>query len=246
MPDVVRHDWQPAIRPLEEGRFVAAIGDVHGHAALLARMHEAIDAELQHLGPSSATVIHLGDIIDNGPSNHEALLVARKGVNSAETITLRGNHEDRMIRYLTRTSKATLNAWLNAGGWGMFEQMGIDPFRTTVADFIMALGEDLVDWLLRTPVIHRIGSLAFVHAGIDPARAIDDQDPHILMWTRKAWIDSPGPYLGNVAVIHGHIPRRFVDLSDPHRIDLDSGIVNSGTLSALVIYEDRMRLLQVS
>jgi serine/threonine protein phosphatase 1 len=60
------------------------------------------------------------------------------------------------------------------------------------------------------------------------------------------WLDSPGPYPENVAVIHGHTPVASVDLSHPHRVNLDSGAFRSGVLSALVVSEDRMRLVQAS
>ncbi|MFD2250248.1 serine/threonine protein phosphatase 1 [Pseudochelatococcus lubricantis] len=244
-PSVLRFDWRPTIRTLPEGQFVAAIGDVHGHDHLLAAMHDAIRRELDELGPRSAAVIHLGDLIDRGPRNREALVRARAGIDGASAITLRGNHEDRLLAYLGG-SPAALGPWLDAGGEGMFTQMGLDPWRISPGEFRARFGEDLARWLEATPVMHRIGQLVFVHAGIDPALPLDRQDPHTLMWTRRAWIDSPGPYPEGVAVIHGHIPRRTVDFRDRHRIDLDSGVVNWGILSGLVFHGDRMRLLQVS
>lgn len=243
--NVLRFDWRPAIRALPEGRFLAAIGDVHGHDGHLAAMHDAIKRELDELGPLSATVIHLGDLIDRGPRNREALLRARAGIDGARNLTLRGNHEDRLLAYLGGEPSA-LGHWLDAGGGGMFDQMGLDPWRVTPEEFRARLGETLALWLEETPLMHRDGRLVFVHAGIDPALPLDRQDPHTLMWTRRAWIDSPGPYPEGVAVIHGHIPRRTVDFRDHHRIDLDTGVVNWGTLSALVFFGDRMRLLQIS
>lgn len=244
-PNVLRFDWQPAIRTIPEGHFVAAIGDVHGHAHLLDTMHDAIKRELDEIGPDEATVIHLGDLIDRGPRNREALLLARQGVTGTTTITLRGNHEDRFLAYLGGSEEA-LEPWLDGGGMGMFTQMGLDPGQITPAEFRAKFGEDLAQWLEDTPVIHRIGQLVFVHAGIDPSLPLDRQDPHTLMWVRREWLDTPGPYPEGVAVLHGHIPRRTIDFRNRHRIDLDSGVVNWGILSGLVISGNRMRLLQVS
>ncbi|MGI6245010.1 MAG: metallophosphoesterase [Pseudochelatococcus sp.] len=243
--NALRFDWRPAIRPAPDGSPIAVIGDVHGHDSLLAAMHDAIGRELDEIGPHDATVIHLGDLIDRGPGNREALVRAREGIAGATNITLRGNHEDRLLAYLHGLPGA-LGRWLDAGGDGMFEQMGLDPWRITPEEFRARLGEDLARWIEATPVIYRAGQLVFVHAGIDPALPLDRQDPHTLMWTRRTWLDSPGPYPEGVAVIHGHIPRRTVDFRNPHRIDLDSGVVNWGVLSGLVIHGDRMRLLQVS
>lgn len=244
-PKLLRFDWLPAIRNIPQGHFVAAIGDVHGHAHLLSAMHEAIKRELDELTPAEATVIHLGDLIDRGPSNYETLIVARKGVEGAKTISLRGNHEDRFLAYLGG-SEAALEPWLDGGGIGMFTEMGLDPSAVSPGEFRTAFGEDLAQWLEATPVMHRIGQLVFVHAGIDPLRPLDRQDPHTLMSVRREWLDNPGPYPEGVAVLHGHIPRRTIDFRNRHRIDLDSGVVNWGVLSGLVISGNRMRLLQVS
>ncbi|MGV6873899.1 metallophosphoesterase [Pseudochelatococcus sp. B33] len=242
---VLRFDWRPAIRILPEGCFVAAIGDVHGHADLLAAMHDAIRRELDELGPNDTTVIHLGDLIDRGPQNREALRLARRGIDGTVNITLRGNHEDRFLAYLGGSAQA-VGPWIDSGGGSMFKEMGLEPWRVTPQEFRARFGEELAQWLEATPFMHRIHQLVFVHAGIDPSLPLDRQDPHTLMWTRREWIDQPGPYPEGVAVIHGHIPRRTIDFRSPHRIDLDSGVANWGILSGLVICGERMRLLQVS
>lgn len=238
-------DWRPAIRALPPDCFVAAIGDVHGHADLLAAMHDAIKRELDEIGPEEATVIHLGDLIDRGPNNLDALKLARRGVEGARNITLRGNHEDRFLAYLGGCPHA-VGPWIESGGGGMFKELNLEPWRVTPQEFRACFGEELALWLEATPFIHRIHQLVFVHAGIDPTLPLDKQDPQTLMWTRRDWLDQPGPYPEGVAVIHGHIPRRTIDFRSPHRIDLDSGVTSRGILSGLVISGDRMRLLQVS
>lgn len=242
---VLRFDWQPAIRSIPEGSFVTAIGDVHGHADLLANMHDAIRRELDEIGPDEATVIHLGDLIDRGPQGRKALLLARQGLDGVTNITLRGNHEDRILAYLGGSEQA-VGPWVDAGGGDVFREMELEPWRVTPQEFRARFGEDLALWLESTPFMHRIRQLLFVHAGIDPSLPLDRQDPHTLMWTRREWLDQPGPYPEGVAVIHGHIPRRTIDFRSRHRIDLDSGVTTWGVLSALVISGDRMRLLQVS
>ncbi|MBB3808709.1 metallophosphoesterase [Pseudochelatococcus contaminans] len=241
----LRFNWRPAIRALPDDCLVAAIGDVHGHADLLAVMHDAIKRELDEIGPRSATVIHLGDLIDRGPQNIDSLLLARRGIEGAVNITLRGNHEDRFLAYLAGRSDA-IGPWIDAGGGSMFKELDLDPWNVNPEEFRRRFGEDLAQWLEATPFMHRINQLVFVHAGIDPKRPLDRQDPYTLMWTRREWLDQPGPYPEGVAVIHGHIPRRTVDFRSHHRIDLDSGVVNWGVLSGLVISGGRMRLLQVS
>lgn len=44
-----------------------AIGDIHGHLALLERAHARIAADMERHGP--APIIHLGDLVDRGPDS---------------------------------------------------------------------------------------------------------------------------------------------------------------------------------
>src|SRR3546814_6355492 len=80
-----------------EGEIIYAIGDIHGRDDLLGRLHDAIGRDLTAAaGARKATVVYLGDYVDRGPSSRAVLdrLIAQP-VAAAESVFLKGNHEDR-------------------------------------------------------------------------------------------------------------------------------------------------------
>ena len=247
--DPRRDPWRPAIRPLPAGRAVAAIGDVHGHAALLAALPALIAAEFAALpAGTDCTLVHLGDLVDRGPENRRALALAREGIPGVETITLLGNHDDRMLTVLDDVSdQQGLEFWLTYGGDKVLRECGITDilhhdWRSQVRS---AIGPEILGWLRGCPVTHRIGDLLFVHAGIDPEVPLAQQERQTLLWIRRPFLDWTSPFPEGVAVIHGHTPVDRLNLDHPHRIDVDTGAFHSGCLSAVLIHGERMRGLRV-
>lgn len=237
-----RRNWEPAIRPLPEGCAVAAIGDVHGHDDLFEALSDALAEEIA--GAAERHFVQLGDLIDRGPASLAAIRRAEAGLAGATSVTLLGNHEDRMIGALMGDPRQQ-ESWLGFGGLETLASAGVDPADSEwPRRLVDAIGRETLRWIVRLPRLHRIGDLVFVHAGIDPERPLDAQDEHTLIWTRWPWLDSAGPYPDNVAVIHGHTPTLPVNLDHPHRINLDTGAFRTGLLSGLVIAGDRMRLVQ--
>ncbi|OWJ67178.1 hypothetical protein BWR60_11065 [Inquilinus limosus] len=246
--DPRRDPWRPAIRPLPPDRAVAAIGDVHGQADLLEAMHRLVADEFSALPAGTGrTLIHLGDLVDRGPENLRALALARQGVAGAETVTLFGNHDDRMLALLDGAADHnTLQFWLTYGGDRVLDECGVTEFDPDWRGRVRAaIGPDLLGWLRGCPVTHRIGNLVFVHAGIDPQLPLAQQERHTLLWIRDPFLTWPGPFPEGVAVIHGHTPVDRLDLDHPHRIDVDTGAFATGCLSAVLIHGDRMRGLRV-
>jgi hypothetical protein len=77
-----------------------AIGDVHGEAERLARLHERIFADIAGHGVR-ARVIHLGDLVDRGPESRACVtraMAMEEADDDIEAITLMGNHEEMMIK----------------------------------------------------------------------------------------------------------------------------------------------------
>lgn len=240
-----RHDWRPAIRPLGAGVAAAAIGDVHGQDDLFAALADALVEEMA--GASAATLVVLGDLVDRGPDGVAALRRARAGWPGVASVTLKGNHEDVLVRALAGDDRQAVAHWLQFGGAALAAELGVDVSRPGwEGAFRTAAGEDLVAWIVSLPTLHRVGDVVFVHAGLDPALPLDEQSDRTLMWTRKPWLASTGPYAENVAVIHGHTPQRRVGLDHPHRVNLDTGAFKTGALSGLVIVGDRMRVVQAA
>lgn len=242
---VRRQRWRPAIRPLRNGQGVAAIGDVHGQDDLYGALSEALLEDLADA--EERWLIQLGDLVDRGPSSLGALRRAKAGLPGVRSIALKGNHEDTLIGVLDSDDAALFAHWMQFGGADLAAEAGVDVAAPDWrARFRAAVGEDLVTWLEALPTSARVGDLVFAHAGVDPVLPLAEQSDRTLMWTRKGWIDSEGPYAENVAVIHGHTPQAKVDLGHPHRINLDTGAFRTGLLSALVVVGDRMRVVQAA
>lgn len=236
-------DWQPALRRLPDDRLVAAIGDVHGRADLLVAIHGALAALLAVERPADAQLIHLGDLVDRGPEGARALRLARDGVPGFAVETVIGNHEDRLLDLLGGRLGDQSDLFFKYGGDALLVEFGIEPVAGWEEALRQALGAPLIAWLKARPRLVRIANLVFVHAGIDPSRPLDDQDPHDLAWIRRPFLDHAGPFPEGVGIVHGHTPTSSVQLDNAHRINLDTGAYASGRLSALVIRGDRMRLV---
>ena len=88
---------RPARRPtVPDGLRVYAVGDIHGRADLLERLHEKMRDDGQ-LAPADieSVVVYLGDYVDRGMDSRgvmESLLASRLGGFAA--VHLKGNHED--------------------------------------------------------------------------------------------------------------------------------------------------------
>ncbi|HMF66687.1 MAG TPA: serine/threonine protein phosphatase, partial [Phyllobacterium sp.] len=76
------------------------------------------------------------------------------------------------------------------------------------------------------------GDFFFCHAGIRPGIDLDKQDSEDLVWIRQQFLDEPRLY--SKVIIHGHTPVTDVEIR-PNRINLDTGAVFSGRLSAIAI-----------
>lgn len=245
--DITRSEWLPALRPAPDDAAVVAIGDVHGHAALLGAIHAVISGELAALSHRQATVVHLGDLIDRGPASIDAIALARHGIPGTANVILTGNHEDILVRALRADDTAARERWLRMGGASVLAEYGLSPdddgwpgrLRT-------AMGPELIDWLEGLPHLFRMGALVFVHGGIEPDRPLAEQRREDCAWIWDRWIAADGPFEDNVGVIHGHIPVDAVDLTHPHKIDIDTRIYASGRLSALILHGERMRLIQAT
>lgn len=229
-----------------------AIGDVHGMADRLAALHALILADLaSHAGP--CTIIHLGDYIDRGPDSRGVIArimafeQALAGNPRFQVISLRGNHEQMLLDAVDAEEAGdedALRLWLGNGGDAAIDSYYADPDGSEAAidSWVSLIDRAHVDWLRGLPTIHLAldRHLAFVHAGIDPATFPDCSD-EVRLWTRsqrffdpKRWPDRE--VLDGLLVVHGHTPN--MDLAPtvtPQRINIDTGAVFGGPLTAVVL-----------
>ena len=241
---IERSEWMRAPRRVATGRVLGAFGDVHGHLDQLNGLLDAFDEELDQLAPDDATIIGLGDVNDRGPHSIGCVDRLRRGLatESASLVSLRGNHEDKMLSCMETDDSDDWQGWLYWGGSSVLDELGCEA---TAASLSAAGGGDRDAWLRGQPIKLQIGQYYFAHAGIHPDEPLEKQTAKHLMWIRQPFLSSPGPFDQNVCVIHGHTPRMVPDWTHLNRINLDSGVYQTGLLTGLLLVEDRMRVIQV-
>jgi serine/threonine protein phosphatase 1 len=228
---------------------VYAIGDVHGRLDLLDAMEAAIRADIVMARPQRPVICYLGDYVDRGPQSAQVIeRLSSPFGDDVPRIFLKGNHEDRMIEFLEEPA-ANGPSWLKFGGREALESYGLSvPEQPADADWPRlrdnlrgALPEAHLAFLrnLRLAFIWR--GYVFVHAGVDPAKPLNAQSAHDLMWIREPFLSSDTDW--GIQVVHGH-----VIVEEPvfraNRIGIDTGAYQSGKLTCLVLSEGDRRLLQ--
>jgi len=222
-------------------RVYYAIGDVHGEAARLSRLHMTIFEHHLDCHPGlCATLVHLGDYVDRGPDSRGVidrlckLEEAAANTSGLEIICLRGNHEQMMIDALSGGAMAEA-LWARNGGVATIESYERNPEPGLLYRHL--------DWLKRLPTRHwnTDDRVVFVHAGLSGATFPHEKED-IYLWTRSnaffctdQWT---APALDGHRVVHGHTPtedyRPFVS-DDGRRINVDTGACWGGDLTAAVI-----------
>jgi serine/threonine protein phosphatase 1 len=103
------------------GTVIYAIGDVHGRSDLLRRILENIRADSSARKASRRVLVFLGDYINRGVDSRAVVeLAIDPGLPGFEVVTLKGNNEDALLRFLDGDLMVGAH-WLDYGG---FDTMG--------------------------------------------------------------------------------------------------------------------------
>jgi serine/threonine protein phosphatase 1 len=84
------------------------------------------------------------------------------------------------------------------------------------------------------------GDYLFVHGGLRPGVPIEAQDERDLIWIRREFLESREDF--GKFVVHGHTPVSMPEVRS-NRIDIDTGAVFSGRLTALRLEGSRRSFL---
>jgi serine/threonine protein phosphatase 1 len=231
---------------------VYAVGDVHGRLDLLQAMDRLIADDIAATRPARPTVCCLGDYIDRGPHSAEVLsyLAAASGGDTVpRRLFLKGNHEDRMLDFLT-TPAAHGPAWMEFGGIEALASYGLTTGREPIDGDWDRLRDELQ---ARLPAAHLVflrslrlafvwRGYVFVHAGLNPERPLQAQDPRDLMWIKEPFLSSTERW--SHRVIHGHVVGPEPVFRE-NRIGIDTGASRFGRLTCLVVSDRAPRVLQV-
>lgn len=226
------------------GQRVYAVGDIHGRLDLFRRMIALIEADDAMRGPAQTTIILLGDLVDRGPDSAGVIATAREWARRRVVRFLAGNHEEMFLDSFER--EETLRHFLRHGGKETllsypvnpedYNRMTLAELRATMPSFIPA---DDIAFMRGMEDQVRIGDYLFVHAGIRPGVAPEEQQVYDLRWIRGDFIEDQTPR--DFAVVHGHTITDEPSIT-PTRIGIDTGAFASGRLTAVGL-EDTDRWL---
>ena len=190
------------------------IGDVHGCADELERIIDAFG-----FVRGKDTLYQTGDIINKGPDMMRAL----KTVLDFGILTVRGNHEEHLIRMMETPQTEWTEKQRNR-----FARLSLEEWtfiRNTVKD-----------WPLWRETPHAL----LVHAGLEPGKTrLEDMSPKVLLsirlWNDRPWFEQVS---WPKTVVFGHWAKMgFVNR--PGFIGLDSGCVYGKKLTAWCPEEDK-------
>lgn len=234
----------------KEGARAYAIGDVHGRLDLLDRMIAHVERDLAERPAEQAYLVTLGDLVDRGPDSRgviERLRLYRHPV--LKPIFLAGNHEEYFQRVLDG-ERGVLDTWLEYGGKECVASYGLAPEQlialpedAALAALRRAVGPDHRRFLESFGDSFRFGDYLFVHAGIRPGLAVEEQSREDLRWIREPFLNHSGAH--GFIVVHGHTIFEQVD-ERSNRIGIDTGAYRSGILTALVVDGVERRYLTAS
>lgn len=203
------------------------MGDVHGSLAklraLVARCEEAAAG-------TPLTFVFLGDYIDRGPDSAGVVryLMELQSGWGERFIALKGNHE--AIALEVRDGICPADIWLGQGGDATLRSFGVAR--------ALDLPEAVLSWFRSLPVTYDDGRRFFVHGGVNPQRPLETQQERDLIWIREPFLSDRRDY-GRL-IVHGHTPLETgePDLR-PNRLNLDTGAVFGGPLTAALFAGDR-------
>jgi serine/threonine protein phosphatase 1 len=219
------------------GQRAYVIGDVHGRLDLFEELIQAIEHDDRHAQAAETTIILLGDLVDRGPDSAGVIDRARRWQTARTVRILAGNHEEMFLEAFA--SLNMLRHFLKHGGRETVLSYGVDQHLYNNASL-----EELQEIMRRyVPESDRkflqsfeeyitLGDYAFVHAGINPKVAMEDQSRQDLLWIRDPFLGFAAPH--SHVIVHGHTIVENVE-ERPNRIGIDTGAYRYGRLTALVL-----------
>ena len=212
---------------------IYAVGDIHGHAEILDDLLAQIERDAAKFAGRPIEVVFVGDYVDRGPDSRGVIARLRNWQPGFALTFLKGNHE------------VLLAQAVREPGLKFDADMGQDE---TFASYLCHEDDLAADvyWMNELPLTKIIETggqkFLFVHAGIIPGRALDDQPEHALIWIREEFLKHEGNH--GFIVVHGHTPdgTGWPELK-ANRINVDSGVFFAGRLTAVVLGDGEPRFL---
>ncbi len=232
-----------------EGLRIYAVGDIHGRADLLRRLLDRIAVDARTAPASRELLIYLGDYVDRGLESREVIeLLLRGPPPGFDVIYLKGNHEEALLRFLEDARFGS--EWRHFGGMETLSSYGVtdlaprldgEGFHVARDQFEALLPQSHRDFLGSLELTACFGDYFFVHAGVRPGVALEDQREEDLLGIREdftGWTASFGK-----VVVHGHTLGEEPECH-ANRINVDTGAYMTNNLTCVVLEGVEQRFLQ--
>ena len=241
----------PRSHPSTEGRLIYAVGDVHGHLDALDPLIKVIGKDALASSPAERPLlIFVGDYVDRGPASAGVvdLILSLKAQAAFEVHCLKGNHEEALLQFLGEPGFGP--TWAEYGGAATLASYGVHPptsrtdtdvWDITAQAFAAVLPPAHLAFYQSLELMITVGDYGFVHAGIRPGIALDDQTERDLLWIRNPFLEWTGRH--EKIIVHGHTPLEAPQLL-PNRIGIDTGVYATGILTAVRLDETGATILQ--
>lgn len=231
---------------------IHAVGDIHGQ---LSQLETALELIERH-GEPGAPVVFCGDFVDRGPASRQVIDLLMEGQAAGNPWTcLMGNHDRFLLRYLgdplyedPNVSRPLL--WTDAplGGAATLASYGVDVSEGRAladihADALEAVPQHHRDWISALPRTHETEDQIFVHAGLRPGVALEDQAEDDLVWIRGGFLESPQDW-GRL-VVHGHTALDHPEFYG-NRLNIDGGAGYGRALVPVLIEGREVAALEMS
>ncbi|NNJ25593.1 metallophosphoesterase [Alienimonas chondri] len=165
-----------------------AVGDVHGCDVALETLLTTLDLR------EGESLVQLGDLCDRGPDTARAIDLLIALGEEIDLHVILGNHDEMFLGALGRPGFRNFGAnWEAFGGKETLASYGGSP---------KDVPEEHLRFLESARTIVERGSDIFVHAMIEPALPLSEQEGHILRWEKLTY-DEPPPPNGR-RVVCGH------------------------------------------
>jgi len=245
----------PRLEPLAattpDGALIYVIGDIHGRADLLNRLIAMLRVDsAERCAGNRPILMFLGDYVDRGPASRQVLdeLIKLRSDPWFKVFALCGNHDQFFLDFLERPQLGA--TWMNYGGGATLASYGVQlPKASDDAGWVKAAEElaeatppSHMEFLRNTSLYSTFGDYIFVHAGLRPEVALQDQKMNDLTSIRGPFLAAADPAPGHV-VVFGHTPFE-APLVQPRKIGVDTGACVTGVLTALAIQDGERRFIQ--
>jgi len=198
------------------------IGDVHGCLAPLKRLLEHLEPDLHQ-----DRLLFVGDYIDRGPDSRgvvDYILDLKARYPAENIICLKGNHEVMFLDFLAGKDRPL---FLFNGGLVTLQNYWGQDWEEQDS---LALPPDHARFYRELQAYYETDDFIFVHGGLKPGVALEEQEEEDLYWIRGEFIASTEDF--GRRVIFGHTPFKQ-PLILPNKIGIDTGLVYGNFLTCL-------------